>query len=259
LETIIPKEHVLYQESEDDPNPSVLICNKCGKQAAPYTVDHFTRNLIHQILSLKFWFHYKSERQLDGWSFEVCEKCLLNWISTFEKHPAGFGSESDGMHHPENPDQLFQEWKERKKIAREIADSIEETDFKWVENHGVSLLSITDEKDIAKKYMFSFPFEEKVIEFGFLVSPDIDRQTLHFNVECYETVERLNVPFRVFERERLDRFIKQYTVAINEIYVLISEKILKSMRNHPQYRMINLYKEFVVTGNHWVDLFLKNK
>jgi hypothetical protein len=252
LEIRIPKEHPLYMEDINYPEPSVLVCDKCGKQAAYGFADHYAQNLTHR---MKTSFHYGSDHDEEMWSFEVCENCLLNWISSFEYHPKGF--DSDGHQQNENEEKLFKEWKKRKHTVSEITGSIHAADFMGLENQAVSLVSIKDEEDIAKKYLFSFAFDEGLIYFGFLVSPYIERQSLLFDVECYEIIDQLNVSFRVIEEERLNRFIEMYNGVLNEIYSVLKEKILCVMQNHPLYRLANLYQEIEVSGNHDVDLFLK--
>lgn len=61
-----------------------IICNKCGKEVDLEKANDFEENLFH---SFKVSFGYGSKYDLELWSFDLCEDCLLEFIDTFKIKP----------------------------------------------------------------------------------------------------------------------------------------------------------------------------
>jgi len=57
-------------------------CNKCGKMG--WVDDDLALNLFHSFATT---FHYGSPHDMERWDFDLCEKCLLEFINTFKTEP----------------------------------------------------------------------------------------------------------------------------------------------------------------------------
>ncbi|PTX59984.1 hypothetical protein C8P63_110129 [Melghirimyces profundicolus] len=68
---------------------SEWICNKCGKSVQADSND-FETDLIH---SFQTEFGYGSGFDMEEWSWELCEDCLVDIVRTFQFAPDGFGGE----------------------------------------------------------------------------------------------------------------------------------------------------------------------
>jgi hypothetical protein len=69
---------------------NVKVCYKCGNKY--YEDKNYTDYIsnIHPIL-IKF-LNYGCDIEDDEWSFDVCSKCLKEWIDTFEIKPEGYNA-----------------------------------------------------------------------------------------------------------------------------------------------------------------------
>lgn len=59
-----------------------LTCNKCSKEC-----DHnknYDVNLYHHF---KVMFHYGSDHDFEKWKYNLCEQCVLEFVSTFQIEP----------------------------------------------------------------------------------------------------------------------------------------------------------------------------
>ena len=64
-----------------------LVCNKCSKELPTHSGALNTllqRNLMHDF---NVCFNYGSEYDMTKWKFTLCEKCILDFILTFEITP----------------------------------------------------------------------------------------------------------------------------------------------------------------------------
>jgi hypothetical protein len=109
----IPKDHSLWELSfqHEKEDVEITVCNRCSKQVVPHNQnDYWSANMIH---NFSVGFGYGSRHDMDYWEFDLCEDCLLTFISSFELAPDGFGRDS------------FDEWK----IKREKDLSLHQTHF----------------------------------------------------------------------------------------------------------------------------------
>jgi hypothetical protein len=58
------------------------ICNKCGNALDPekYELEEWMMDFIH---SIEIYFGYGSGFDTEHWSFDLCEKCLVEFTSSF--------------------------------------------------------------------------------------------------------------------------------------------------------------------------------
>lgn len=65
-----------------------VTCNRCGKSTISVKDEHnFDIDLYHNV---GFSFGYGSNFDMERWSFDICEDCLVDFIKTFKHVPSGF-------------------------------------------------------------------------------------------------------------------------------------------------------------------------
>ncbi|WP_143804811.1 hypothetical protein [Paraliobacillus ryukyuensis] len=65
---------------------TMISCNKCGKAYKNEKKDH-NLDLFHEF-STSFGYH--SNFDMEQWSFDLCEDCLVDLVKTFKYVPSGF-------------------------------------------------------------------------------------------------------------------------------------------------------------------------
>lgn len=59
-----------------------LTCNKCSKVCSD--TEGYEANLFHYF---KLTFHYGSDHDFEKWKYNLCEQCVLGFVSTFNIEP----------------------------------------------------------------------------------------------------------------------------------------------------------------------------
>lgn len=89
-----------------------ITCDKCGKSTVSIKDDYdFVNDLYHNV---GFSFGYGSSYDLENWSFDICEDCLVNFIKTFKHVPSGFQLDTSIALVKDESDEhqkLFDHWK----------------------------------------------------------------------------------------------------------------------------------------------------
>ncbi|MCU9612520.1 hypothetical protein OEV98_02945 [Caldibacillus lycopersici] len=68
-----------------------VTCNKCGK-TKQLTGDNDERQWdAEQFQSIICSFGYGSKFDMEKWSFDICEDCLVEFVASFKIKPEGFG------------------------------------------------------------------------------------------------------------------------------------------------------------------------
>jgi hypothetical protein len=111
-----------------------VTCNKCGKE------EHLEEDetyLVHDLTSIRLNFGYGSSYDMDKWSFELCDSCIEDFISTLKYPPEGFFQYPETLIMTDFTQEevlaVFNEWKENKKInwiekinTKEVAEKMKD-------------------------------------------------------------------------------------------------------------------------------------
>ncbi|MBU5266259.1 hypothetical protein [Virgibacillus proomii] len=85
------KKNVVKRMKEvEEPESVEITCNKCGKTKTAVIIAEkydFVRDEFHEFLAT---FGYGSSFDLEYWSFDLCENCLVDIVKTFKYVPKGF-------------------------------------------------------------------------------------------------------------------------------------------------------------------------
>jgi len=97
-----------------------VICNKCGKVEKAGETDDEIGYFVHDMTSLILGFGYGSCYDTDVWKMELCDKCIEEFVSSFKIAPKGFFQYPETLimedYTEEGKTEIFNEWKENKKI-----------------------------------------------------------------------------------------------------------------------------------------------
>lgn len=115
-----------------------ICCNKCGR-ATKFEDDSDTDYSINEYQTINVGFGYGSRFDMQSWSFELCEDCLVDLLKTFKYSPSGFGQDS---YYAYNEQQTFEDWKETGIIDLEAGATKEE-----IAANGGSIYGETEEDD----------------------------------------------------------------------------------------------------------------
>jgi hypothetical protein len=73
--------------------PNAITCNKCGK-TEELSGNEFDRGMQScQFQTIDVAFGYGSKFDMDDWSFDLCEECLVDLVRTFKHLPYGYDKE----------------------------------------------------------------------------------------------------------------------------------------------------------------------
>lgn len=73
--------------------PTSITCNKCGKSTKLQGEDYEREWQANSYQSLYCHFGFGSKFDTETWEFELCEKCLIEFIRTFNHLPEGYDEE----------------------------------------------------------------------------------------------------------------------------------------------------------------------
>jgi hypothetical protein len=70
--------------------PKSITCNRCGKHEK-LTGDEYTREFQTNLYQTFYpAFGYGSKLDMDRWTFDLCEECLIDFVRTFKHLPEGY-------------------------------------------------------------------------------------------------------------------------------------------------------------------------
>lgn len=98
----------VYEEKIVKENKQILSkigCNKCGKSidVEPIEKTYADISLFHEFIVS---FGLDSDFDMEVWKFDLCESCLLEFVSTFKIMPEWFANRA------KYPEKVFLKWKE---------------------------------------------------------------------------------------------------------------------------------------------------
>jgi hypothetical protein len=258
MKIALNEDHPLYQMADIKP-AFIYVCNACSKQCPPSNpYDDFAQNLIH---SFKTFFGYGSAHDMDRWSFDICESCLLKWVSSFNIVPEGFEAET-AHYNKQEPQHLFDEWKTEENNNKLDIDLIEEHLFDQFNDEHVTLISIDEEDGQKQIYYFNFKHENKIIHFHFIISPSIQDKNLFFDLNCYEIINDIQIPYYCSDYI-LNDFLLLFKMKINKIYYFIEDelnsKLVKELIKIPEDRLQYLLHKAETINYKSFDPFLEKK
>lgn len=82
---------VTYQETKRV--PTSITCNKCGKSDELEYGDYQDITKLNNYHNFSVEFGYGSLFDMEKWDFELCEKCLVDFVRTFKYLPNGYDKE----------------------------------------------------------------------------------------------------------------------------------------------------------------------
>lgn len=114
-----------------------VVCNKCGCTSGKLQDDD--SYAANEFQEFGTYFGYGSRFDMERWSFDLCEDCLVELIKTFKHSPSGFAQENYFVH---NEQLTFEKWKETGQIDIEAGMTLEE-----IEERGGSLYGDWEDED----------------------------------------------------------------------------------------------------------------
>jgi hypothetical protein len=83
-----------YEEIEETIKkeiPVSVTCNKCGNSKVLDGEEDYERQWkLEKFQSFFLSFGYGSKFDMEDWEFDLCEKCLVDFIRTFKHLPDGY-------------------------------------------------------------------------------------------------------------------------------------------------------------------------
>lgn len=81
-------EEIAVKETRDVPKS--ITCNKCGKHKELSGEDYEREWQSNEFQTFYCSFGYGSKFDMDRWAFDLCEKCLIDFIRTFKHLPEDY-------------------------------------------------------------------------------------------------------------------------------------------------------------------------
>lgn len=89
-----------------------ITCNCCGKTTELDGEDYQREWKLNEFQHLNLIFGYGSKFDMDSWTFDLCEDCLLEYVKTFKLVPNGFMLDRYNDLTQEQHQMIFDNWKE---------------------------------------------------------------------------------------------------------------------------------------------------
>ena len=84
-------EEIVVEEVKEIPKS--ITCNKCGKRSELSGSKHERDWELNLYQYFYCHFGYGSKFDMDTWEFDLCEKCLIDFIRTLKHLPDGYDEE----------------------------------------------------------------------------------------------------------------------------------------------------------------------
>ncbi|WP_137743412.1 hypothetical protein [Robertmurraya siralis] len=96
-------------ETREKETGYTAICNMCGKENIFEENDD---SLNDDTQHIELHFGYGSKFDMERWSFDLCDDCLIEIVKQFKYVPEGFYEDSSLNLTPEEHQKIFDNWKE---------------------------------------------------------------------------------------------------------------------------------------------------